>query len=152
MLAFERSERVSITTGTAKHKNVAGGDPMRSPTTLSGSPSATTGMVAIARGACHFTRYARFVARYHGLLNGHPSGDSLPSFFHFGRQVTQRSPFGCFATFFFPFWSAAYPTVTLRVVFWFYFAYMTLPLMKGVGVTFLLYMGGNSVFLFTFAG
>ena len=48
MLAFERSERVSITTGTAKHKNVAGGDPMRSPTTLSGSPSATTGMVAIA--------------------------------------------------------------------------------------------------------
>ena len=74
MLAFERSERVSITTGTAKHKNVAGGDPMSSPTTLSGSPSATTGMVAIARGAWHFTRYAHFVARYHGLLNGHPSG------------------------------------------------------------------------------
>ena len=80
MLAFERSERVSITTGTAKHKNVAGGDPMRSPTTLSGSPSATTGMVAIARGACHFTRYARFVARYHGLLNGHPLGVFLVLF------------------------------------------------------------------------
>lgn len=76
---------------------------------------------------------------------------SLRSFRCQVPRVTQRSPFGCFATFFFPFWSAAYPTVTLRVFFWFYFACMTLPLMKGVGVTFLLYRGGNSVFLFTFA-
>ena len=76
MQAVERSKAASITTGnTMMQWKVAGGDPNTK--TGDGVATGDPRRATLTRGACRCTRWARFTARYHGLLKGHPPGVSL---------------------------------------------------------------------------
>ena len=72
MLAAERSERVSITTGVAIQNKDAAGDEID---------------CLLTGGACHYTRCARSVVRYHRLLKGHPLGILPPCLYSLAAPV-----------------------------------------------------------------